>query len=123
MIGGKWEKTQQNRQINVLSRIIYTLFTPTMRTPTLLHYCFLLYILFVAACSAPEQPVTKAEAAAVADSLIQQVAQRENGWSKSLFDFEELEKKVLAHDDKLNRTLVKGAMDGFKNGELGQQII
>jgi hypothetical protein len=123
MIGGMWEKTQQNCQINVLSGIIYTLFTPTMRTQTLLQYCFLLYILFVTACSAPEQPVSKAEATAVADSLIQLVAQRESGWSKGLLDFEELQKKVLAHDDKLNRTLVKGAMNGFKNGELGQQII
>jgi hypothetical protein len=95
-----------------------------MRTQTLLQYCFLLYILFVTACSAPEQPVTKAEATAVADSVMKQVAQRNSSWFKDLFDFEEFEKKIATQaDDQINRTMLKGAIDGFKKSDFGEQII
>jgi hypothetical protein len=95
-----------------------------MNNRTILQYGLLLYILFVTACSVPEEPVTKAEATALAASVSQAIANHNASRFNDLLDMEALEKRINNQSqNKLNRSVLEGAMKGLKSGELGRQIV
>jgi hypothetical protein len=95
-----------------------------MRNKSILQYCFLLYILFVTACSAPEKPVTKEEATAVAASLTEAMAQRNPGRLNELFDLTAFEKRIREESqNKLDKTMLAGAIKGMRSGDFSRQIV
>ncbi|OQP64138.1 hypothetical protein A3860_22290 [Niastella vici] len=95
-----------------------------MRHKTLLQYCFLLYILFAAACSEPEKPVTKEEAAAMAKSLKTNIAHRKSNWFNEVLDIKAFESRIReAAHNKVNETMLKGAMKSIESGDFGEQVI
>src|SRR5690349_3029297 len=95
-----------------------------MRYRTLLQYCFLLCILFAAACSQPEKPVTKEEAAAMAKSLKNNIAHRKSNWLNEVLDIKAFENRIReAAHNKLNETMLKGAMKSMESGDFGEQVI
>jgi len=95
-----------------------------MRYKNLLQYCFLLCILFAAACSEPEKPVTKEEAAALGKSLKSNIAHRKSNWLNEVLDIKAFENRIReASNNKLNETMLKGAMKSMESGEFGEQVI
>jgi len=95
-----------------------------MRCKTIFQYSFLLCVLFVIACSDPEKPVTRQEAAEVATMLTESIAHHKIGRFNELLDLDALEKRIMEQShNKLNRQTVAGTLSGVKSGELGRQII
>lgn len=91
-------------------------------TSTLLFF-FLSLFLFVIACSEPELPVTKEEAAAVAASLTKAGAHRNAERFNELIDLDAFEKRIQNHaHNTLSRSMMAGAMEGMKKGTFGLQI-
>lgn len=95
-----------------------------MRYKNLLQYCFLLCILIAAACTEPERPVTKEEAAALAKSLKSNIAHRKSNWLNEVLDIKAFETRIreAAHNN-LNESMLKGAMKSMESGEFGEQVI
>jgi hypothetical protein len=94
-----------------------------MNYKTTLGHIFLTFLLFVTACSEPEKPVTKEEAARVAALVTNAMTQRNAGPFNELLDLEAFEKRVVSHGgNKINRLVVAGAMKSMKSGEFGHQI-
>jgi hypothetical protein len=95
-----------------------------MHYKSLLQYSFLLYVLFVTACSEPEKPVTKEEAKEVAISLKNSIAHRKAARFNELVDIDALGKRVNEQsENKLNPAMVAGALSSVKSGEFGSQIV
>jgi len=95
-----------------------------MRYKNLLQYCFLLFILFAAACSEPEKPVTKEEAAALGKSLKSNIGHRKSNWLNEVLDIKAFESRIReAAHNKLNETMLKGAMKSMESGDFGEQVI
>jgi len=95
-----------------------------MRYKNLLQYCFLLYILFAAACSEPEKPVTKEEAMAFATSMKSNIAHRKSNWFNEVLDIKAFENRIReAGQNKVNETMLKGAMKSMATGDFGEQVI
>jgi len=88
-----------------------------------LRYFLLSFLLFIIACSEPEKPVTKAEAAKVAAMLTNAMAHRNATPFNELLDLDAFEERVVDQAHNLSRSIVKGAMSSMKSGELGNQII
>lgn len=95
-----------------------------MNCKTFFKYCFLLFILFVTACSEPEKPVTKEEAAKIASALENSIADRNSGFINRLISPELMEKRILEQsDNKLSRSLVSQTLTSLRSGDFGRQII
>lgn len=89
-----------------------------------LRYIFLSFLLFVIACSEPEKPVTKEEAAKVAATLTDALAHRNADGLNDLLDLDALEKRIVSQaNNKLNRSSVVGAMKSLSSGEFGIQVV
>jgi len=89
-----------------------------------LRNTFLSFLLFVIACSEPEKPVTKAEAAKVAAILTNAMAHRNAAPFNELLDLDAFEKRVVNHSyNGISHSIVAGAMKSMKSGELGSQIV
>lgn len=95
-----------------------------MNSKTTVWYIFLSFLLFFIACSEPEKPVTKEEAAKVAASLTDALAHRNAGPFNELLDLDAFEERVINHGrNKLNASIVAGAMKTMRSGEFGLQIV
>lgn len=89
-----------------------------------LRYTLLPFLLFIIACSEPEKPVTKEEAAKMAAMVTDVLAQRNASRFNELLDLDAFEKRMLNHaNNNLNRSSVVGAMESLGSGELGLQIV
>jgi len=94
-----------------------------MRPKTILQYSFLLYVLFVTACSEQEKPVTKQEASEAAAALTQSMAHRDVSVLNDMLDFDALEKKVMDESGhKLKAAFVAGAFTSLRSGDFTLQI-
>ncbi|WP_207515381.1 tetratricopeptide repeat protein [Longitalea luteola] len=95
-----------------------------MNCKSFFSYLFLLIVLFVTACSEPERPVTKEEAAKIAAALEDAIANRNSGFLNSLLSTELLEKRIMEQsDNKLSRSLVANTLTSIKSGDFGRQVI
>jgi len=95
-----------------------------MTCTTAAQYIFLSFLFFAIACSEPEKPVTKKEAAEVATSLVKAFAHRDASRFNELLDVDAFKKRVVNHaGDKLASSIVAGAMKSMKSGEFGLQIV
>lgn len=89
-----------------------------------LQYCCVLCVLFFIGCTEPEQPVTKEEAVKFAVSLTNAVRGHNGDRFTELLDRESFEKRIMSESgDKLQRSMVKEAVDKIKSGAFGKQII
>lgn len=92
------------------------------RFTTLLYTCFSL-IFFVTACSEPEKPATKEEAAALAKSIESSMAKRSAAKFNEALDAESLRKRIMeAGKKKIDSRIVDGTIKELKTGQLGTQI-
>lgn len=92
------------------------------RLTTLLYTCFLL-IFFAAACTEPEQPATKEEAAALAKTIESSMGKRSAAKFNEALDAEALKQRIMeAGKKKINSRIVDGAIKELKTGQLGTQI-
>jgi tetratricopeptide (TPR) repeat protein len=90
----------------------------------LLQYCCVLCVLFFIGCTEPEQPITKEEAVKFAVTLTHSLRGDNGDRFTGLLDLECFEKRIMSESgDKLQRSMVKGAVDKIKSGALGKQII
>jgi hypothetical protein len=95
-----------------------------MNCNTAAQYIFLSFLFFAIACSEPEKPVTKEEAAEVATSLVNAFAHRNASRLNELLDLDAFKKRVMNHaDNKLAPSMVAGAMKSMRSGEFGLQIV
>ena len=95
-----------------------------MRRSTLLLYTTLLLILFSTACSEPEKPATKEEAAALGKSIESSMEKRSAAKFNEALDAELLKKRIVeAGNQKINTLIIDGAVKELKTGQLGNQII
>lgn len=95
-----------------------------MHNPTLLRYTILSCILFILACSTPEKPVTKEEAAKVAAVISDAMTERDAKKFNDLLDPVAFEKRILKQsNNKVSRATVRGAMKSIISGDFGLQIV
>lgn len=95
-----------------------------MRRSTLLLYAPLLLLFFATACSEPELPATKEEAAALAKTIESSMGKRNAAKFNEALDATLLKKRILeAGNHKLDASIVKGTMEGLQKGQLGNQIV
>jgi hypothetical protein len=89
----------------------------------ILQYSFLLYVLFVTACSEQEKPVTKQEASEAAVALTKSMAHHDASVLNEMLDFDALEKRVMDESGhKLKPAFVTGAFSSLRSGDFGLQI-
>lgn len=95
-----------------------------MNCKTFFPYCFLLFILAVTACSEPEKPVTREEAAKIASALENAIADRNTGLINRLISPELMAKRILEQsDNKLPRSIVSQTLTSLRSGDFGRQIV
>lgn len=95
-----------------------------MRSPHFLLYTCLLFILFSTACSEPEKPVTKEEAASLAKTLESSMGKRSAAKFNETLDPALLQKRILAAgNNKIDTRIVDGALKELRTGQLGTQIV
>jgi hypothetical protein len=95
-----------------------------MRRSSLLLYACWIMILFTVACSEPEKPATKEEAAQFAQSLESSMNKHSAAKFNEALDLAALEKRIYASgDSKIDSRIVTGAMKELKSGQLGTQIM
>ncbi|SEK58943.1 hypothetical protein SAMN04488505_101492 [Chitinophaga rupis] len=95
-----------------------------MNCNTATKYIFLSFLFFAIACSEPEKPVTKEEAAAVATSLANAFAHRNASRFNELLDLDAFKKRIMSHaGNKLAPATVEGVMKSMRSGEFGLQIV
>ena len=90
----------------------------------LLQYCYVLCLLFFIGCTEPEQPITKEEAVKFAVSLTNAVRGHNGDRFTELLDLKSFGRRIMSESgDKLQRSMVKEAVDKIKSGTFGKQII
>lgn len=95
-----------------------------MRRSTLLLYAPLLLLLFSTACSEPEKPATKEEAAALAKSIERSMNKGSAAKFNEALDAASLKKRIEeAGNHKIDVRIVDGAIKEIKKGQLGNEIV
>ena len=95
-----------------------------MRYNNPLNLICLGFLVLAVACSTPEKPVTKEEATTFANALETSINRQEASLLNDLLDPEAFGKRIKeSSKNKLNSSLVEGAIKGLKAGTLGQQIV
>lgn len=88
--------------------------------------CALLILpaLLLCSCSMPDNPVSTAEAMKLAHRIEYSATNRDYAVLNNIFDDKELEKKISSEGGLfMSKTLIKGALEGFKQGQFGKAII
>jgi hypothetical protein len=87
-------------------------------------YALLFIPLLFASCSLRENPVTKDEALKLAHRIEYSAAHRDNALLNNIFDEKELARRISKEGGLLmSSALVKGAVEGFQQGQFGKAII
>jgi tetratricopeptide (TPR) repeat protein len=89
-----------------------------------LNLIVLCCLVFTIACSAPEKPVTKEEAANFGKELENSINQHNAAKLNNVLEGGVFGKRIMENsNNKLNKALVKGAIEGLKSGQLGDQVV
>lgn len=95
-----------------------------MQLLSLRKFIVVLLILALAACGEQEQPVTKDEALKLAHSIENSMKRRSAAKFNEAFDAEAMAARIQkAGDNKINKLMLKGAVEGFREGSMGTQLV
>ncbi|HVU57841.1 MAG TPA: hypothetical protein VHD83_22420 [Puia sp.] len=84
----------------------------------------LILILFLGSCSMPEHPVSKEEAMKLAHRIEYSATRHDYSVLNNIFDEKELSRRISAEGSLfMSRALVKGAIEGFQQGQYGKAVI
>src|SRR5262249_50883326 len=88
-------------------------------------YAFLLLItLYLCSCSMPEKPVSKEEAMKLARRIEYSAAGHDYTVLNNIFDEKELSHRISNEGGLfMSKTLIKGAIQGFQQGQYGKAVI
>lgn len=89
-------------------------------TKQILLFC----LFFAVACSEPEKPVTKEEAAKVATAITRAIARQDADRFNDLLDIDAIENRIRDQaGSKASRQLIGGATKTLRSGDYGKEIV
>ncbi|MBN8854324.1 MAG: hypothetical protein BGO55_08000 [Sphingobacteriales bacterium 50-39] len=90
----------------------------------LFYACLLLLTLHLCSCSLPERPVSKDEAIKLARRIEYSVANHDYTVLNNIFDEKEFSHRISGAGGLfMSKTLIKGAIQGFQQGQYGKAVV